>query len=66
MEMQNLKSLLKLAKDILEGPAKVKPHLDKRLFQSNDINRISFTLKNYNRPQGVATQIFTTELIGYE
>ena len=55
MEMQNLKSLLKLAKDILEGPAKVKPHLDKRLFKSDDTNRISFTLKNYERPQGVAT-----------
>ena len=55
---------MKLANDILKD--ETKPVLDKRLFKSSDTNRISFTLKNYERPYGVATQIFNVKLIGYE
>ena len=65
MEMHCLKALYKLAKDILEGGPGSQIRLDTTLFNGDDCDRISFTLKNYKRPNGVATQIFNVDLIGY-
>ena len=55
METHCLKALYKLAKDILEGGPGSQIRLDKSLFDGKDTNRISLTLKNYKRPNGVAT-----------
>ena len=66
MEMHCLKALYKLAKDILEGGPGSQIRLDTTLFNGDDCDRISFTLKNYKRPNGVATQIFNVDLIGYQ
>lgn len=55
METHILNALFELAKDILAAEAGAKVKLDKVLFDSSDCNRISLTLKNYNRPGGVAT-----------
>ena len=66
MEMRILKALYKLAKDILDSGPGSQIRLDESLFSSQDTNKISFTIKNYNRPNGVATQIFETKLLGYE
>ncbi len=65
METHCLKALYKLAKDILEGGPGSQIRLDKSLFDGKDTNRISLTLKNYKRPNGVATQIFDVNLINY-
>ena len=64
--MKRLKALHKLAKDILASEPGSKIDLNEELFQNTDTDQISFTLKNYERPNGVATQIFGVELIGYE
>ena len=55
MEMRILKALYKLAKDILDSGPGSQIRLDESLFASHDTNKISFTMKNYNRPNGVAT-----------
>jgi len=65
METHILTALFELAKDILAAESGATVKLDKVLFDSSDCNRISLTLKNYNRPGGVATQIFNVDLIGY-
>jgi hypothetical protein len=65
METHILNALFELAKDILAAETGATVKLDKVLFDSSDSNRISLTLKNYNRPGGVATQIFNIDLIGY-
>ena len=65
METHILNALFELAKDILAAETGATVKLDKALFDSSDSNRISLTLKNYNRPGGVATQIFNIDLIGY-
>jgi hypothetical protein len=65
METHCLKALYKLAKDIIEGGPGSQIRLDKSLFDGKDTNRISLTLKNYKRPNGVATQIFNVNLINY-
>ena len=36
------------------------------MFDDSNTNRICLTLKNYYRPNGVATQIFDVNLVGYE
>ena len=72
MEVRRLNALHKLAKDILQSdpvphePNSPKVTLDETLFQDKETNKISLTLKNYERPNGVATQIFDVDLIGYE
>ena len=66
MEMNILKALYKLAKDILDSGPGSQVRLDESLFNPKDTNRISLTLKNYERPNGVATQIFEVDLIGYK
>ena len=50
-----LKALYKLAKDILDSGPGSKIRLDESLFDDSDNNRICLTLKNYERPNGVAT-----------
>ena len=55
MEMRVLKALYKLAKDILDSGPGSQIRLDESLFASDDTNKISFTMKNYKRPNGVAT-----------
>ena len=60
-----LKALYKLAKDILDSGPGSPLRLDESLFGDDDSNRISLTLKNYKRHNGVATQIFNVDLIGY-
>ena len=65
METITLRALYKLAKDILSCPPGGSVRLDESLFNGDDTNRISLTLKNYKRPGGVATQIFNVDLIGY-
>ena len=66
MEFSHLKAIYKLAKDILDSGPGSQIRLDKSLFDDRDTNQISMTLKNYNRPNGVATQIFNVKLIDYE
>jgi len=66
MEMHCLKALYKLAKDIIEGGPGSQIRLDESLFNGNDTNQISLTLKNYKRPNGVATQIFNVDLVNYQ
>jgi len=61
-----VKALYKLAKDIIEGGPGSQIRLDDSLFDGNDKNEISLTLKNYKRPNGVATQIFDVELVNYQ
>ena len=65
MEMHVLKALYKLAKDILDSGPGSQIRLDESLFDDSDNNRICLTLKNYERPNGVATQIFGVDLVGY-
>lgn len=65
MEVDRLTALYKLAKDIIEGGPGAQIQLDESLFNGNDTNQISMTLKNYNRPNGLATQIFDVDLINY-
>ena len=55
MEMKRLRALYKLAKEILESEPGSMIVLDKSLFLNDDVNQISLTLKNYERPNGVAT-----------
>ena len=55
MEMHVLKALYKLAKDILDSGPGSPLRLDESLFGDDDSNRISLTLKNYKRHNGVAT-----------
>ena len=59
MEVRRLNALHKLAKDILQSdplePTSPKVTLDETLFQDKETNKISLTLKNYERPNGVAT-----------
>jgi len=55
MEVHIVKALYKLAKDIIEGGPGSQIRLDDSLFDGNDKNEISLTLKNYKRPNGVAT-----------
>ena len=66
MEAHVLKALYKLAKDIIEGGPGAQIRLDESLFQDSDTNQISLTLKNYKRPNGVATQIFNVDLVNYQ
>lgn len=66
MEAHILKALYKLAKDIIEGGPGAQIRLDDSLFYDNDTNSVSFTLKNYKRPNGVATQIFDVNLVNYQ
>ena len=66
MEMHILKALYKLAKDILESGPGSHIRLDESLFDSEDTNKVSFTMKNYKRPSGLATQVFNVKLIGYQ
>lgn len=61
-----MKALYKLAKDIIEGGPGSQIRLDESLFEDTDKNQICLTLKNYNRPNGVATQIFDVDLSTYE
>ena len=65
MDINILKAVFKLAKDILENPIGAEIHLNQSLFTRHDMNQISLTLKNYERPNGVATQIFDVDLSGY-
>ena len=66
MEINILKALFQLAKDILENPiGSADVQLNENLFSHYDVNQISLTLKNYDRPNGVATQIFQVDLSGY-
>ena len=65
MEMNVLKALYKLAKDIIDSGPGSQIRLDESLFDDSDNNRICLTLKNYMRPNGVATQIFGVDLVGY-
>ena len=65
MEMNVLKALYKLAKDILDSGPGSKVRLDESLFTSDDTDSISLTLKDYKRPGGVATQINNVDLGGY-
>ena len=64
--MHILKALYKLAKDILESGPGSHIRLDESLFDSEDTNKVSFTMKNYKRPSGLATQVFNVKLIGYQ
>ena len=65
MEAKCLRALYKLAKDIIEGGPGSQIRLDESLFNGSDTDKISLTLKNYKRPNGVATQIFDVNLINY-
>ena len=65
METHILSALYKLAKDILDSGPGQKVRLDETLFVDTDTNRISLTLKTYNRPAGMANQIFNVDLVGY-
>ena len=68
MEVRIADGLEKLAQAILKdsGKAGSKITLDQTLglFSGQDTDRITFTLKNYKMPYGVATQIFNTDIIG--
>ena len=55
MEAKCLRALYKLAKDIIEGGPGSQIRLDESLFDGSDTDKISLTLKNYKRPNGVAT-----------
>ena len=66
MEVQVLKALYKLAKDILDSGPGSHIRLDENLFNSDDTNKISLTMKDYKRPSGLATQIFNVQLLGYQ
>ena len=55
MELKRLNALHKLAKDILSSEHGAKVTLDESLFEDIETNKISLTLKNYQRPNGVAT-----------
>ena len=68
MEVKIAEGLEKLAQAILQdsGKAGSKVTLDESLdlFSGHETDRITFTLKNYKMPHGVATQIFATDIIG--
>ena len=66
MEAHCLKALYKLAKDIIEGGPGAQIRLDESLLADGDCNQVSLTLKNYKRPNGVATQIFDVDLVSYQ
>ena len=51
--MHRLKALYRLAKDILDNVSPIQ--FNDKNFLNEDTNQISFTLKNYERPLGVAT-----------
>ena len=53
MEMRRLKALYRLAQDILNNAPQIR--FSEEYFKDEDTNKISLTLKNYERPQGVAT-----------
>ena len=55
MEVKRLKALHKLAKDILNSEKGTRVTLDERLFSDIETNKISLTVKNYDRPNGMAT-----------
>ena len=55
METQILHALYKLASDILKSEPHAPVKLDWSPFDGEDSNRIVMTLKNYKRPNGVAT-----------
>ena len=55
MEMENLRAFRKLADDILHAQPGEKVTIDESFFSSEDTGNISLTLKNYDRPHGVAT-----------
>ena len=55
MEMHILKAIYQLAKDIIAAGPSSRVSIDEELFNSKDINKISLTLKNYERPNGMAT-----------
>ena len=55
MEIRRFTALQKLAKDILDADTGTQVYIDETLFQDIETNKISLTLKNYRRPQGVAT-----------
>ena len=40
--------------------------MDQVVFPKEDTDRISLTLKNYNRPQGLATKIFNVDFSEYQ
>ena len=62
MQVDRLRALHKLARDIIyAGPYSV-IKLDESLFNDDDHNQISMTLKTYARPNGVATQIHNINL----
>ena len=66
MEKKRLAALHQLASDIMkarnDGPRSKRVSLNEELFNDADCDQISFTLKNYKRPSGVATQIFNVFL----
>ena len=70
MQVDILRALYKLADDILHsdesGHRNVKFNESLLDRGSHDTNEISFTLKNYERPNGVATQIFDVPLQGFK
>ena len=55
MEAKCLRALYKLAKDIIGGGPGSQIRLDESLFDGSDTDKISLTLKNYKRHNGVAT-----------
>ena len=55
MEVSRLKALHKLAKDILQSEKGTQVTLDEKLFADKETNKISLTIKNYERPNGMAT-----------
>ena len=55
MEVSRLKALHKLAKDILQSEKGTQVTLDEKLFSDKETNKISLTIKNYERPNGMAT-----------
>ena len=55
MQVDRLKALHKLAKDIIERKHESLIKFNESLFSDEDTNKISMTLKTYNRPNGVAT-----------
>ena len=55
MEVKRLNALHQLAKDILNSEKGTKVTLNEELFSDKDTNKISLTVKNYDRPNGMAT-----------
>ena len=66
MEVKRLNALHQLAKDILNSEKGTQVTLDEELFSDKDTNKISLTVKNYDRPNGMATQLFDVEMVAYE